>query len=248
MSAAGKPPANQVGLRGFPDMKLKFLIFSAALLIASVMSGYVKSVSSSRQESRQQTTRPTLKQIAREAKGKGEGEVKLHGLITNKAQFTNLTDALNAYHLMKVELVDKKSMIENESIYSWYKFKIIDDISQAKTAYDFSFMTPPLEMLPLQRDEVLVSADGGVVMIDGIEVSSRELGEPVFDINKQYLLFLCLDPATKIATVNLGAAGVFSVDGADIIAPFNKNKRYVYDALGSNSISVVKRKLQRRGK
>jgi hypothetical protein len=149
---------------------------------------------------------------------------------------------------MKVELVDKKSVIENENIYSWYKFKIIDNISQSKIAYDFSFMTPPPDMLPLQQDEVLVSADGGVVMIDGVEVSSGEPGEPVFDRNKKYLLFLCVDPVTKVATIDLGAAGVFSVGENDTFTPFNKNQHHVYDALGANSISVVKRNLQRRGK
>jgi hypothetical protein len=231
-------------------MKFKFVPLLTGMMIALVGAGYVKSTSTTTQEPARSKSRGRLKQWVQEAKRKGEMSLELHGRIFNKAQFTNLDDALTAFDLVKVEPVSRKSVIEDdEVINTWYKFRIIDTLSQAKVTYNFSFMPIPPEMLPLQADEILVPVGGGVMTVDGVEVSSGEPGEPgvrAFDENQKYLLLLCVDPVAKIGTADLGSAGVFFVRDDDTFVPFNVGKHYVYDALKINSISEIKETLKHR--
>jgi hypothetical protein len=105
-------------------------------------------------------------------------------------------------------------------------------------------MTPPPDMLPLQEDEILVPVGAGVMTIDGVEVSWGEPGVLGFGQHQKYLLLLCVDPVTRIATINLGSAGVFTVRGDDTFTPFNGDKRRVYDELRASSIVGLKDRLK----
>jgi hypothetical protein len=231
-------------------MKSRFFILLAGLVSASIALGYVKSTSQTPQESVRPKSHGRLKQRVQKAKEKGETKLELHGWIFNRAQFINLDHTFKGFHLVEAELVSKKSVVEeDELINTWYKFRIIDTLSKAEITYDFSFMKPPPEMMPLQADEILVPVGGGTMMIDGVEVSSGEPGEPgvrAFDENQKYLFFLCVDPATKVGTVDFGAAGVFIMRDDDIFEPFNNDRRYVYDALKTNSVNEVKEILRHR--
>jgi hypothetical protein len=138
---------------------------------------------------------------------------------------------------------------EDKVINTWYKFRIIDTLSQAKVTYNFSFMLPPPDLLPVQPNEILVLVGGGTMMLYGIEVSSGEPGEPglrAFNEKQKYLLFLCVDPAAKIGTADLGSAGVFLVRADDMVAPFNDDKRQIYETFQANSIHEIRETLKRR--
>ncbi|HEX8069422.1 MAG TPA: hypothetical protein VF546_05695 [Pyrinomonadaceae bacterium] len=230
--------------------KFKFIPLFTGTIIVLGGALYVKSISSTPQEPVRAEAPGRLKQWVQEAKSKGQTRLELHGRVFNRAQFTNLNDALTTFSLILVEPVNKKSVIEeDEVINTWYKFRIIDTLSQAKVTYNFSFMLPPPELLPLQPAEILVPVGGGTMTVDGIEVSSGEPGEPglvAFDEKQQYLLFLCVDPAAKIGTADLGSAGVFLMRADDTLGAFNVDKHRVYDALQANSISELKRNLKHR--
>ena len=230
-------------------MKSKSLTILASLIVVLIVAGYVKSTNNKvLQGTTRLKSRERLKGLVKNAKEKGETSLELHGVISNNAQFTTLADALKAFTLLKVELISKKSIVDdNELISTWYKFRTIDTLSESKVVYDFSFMMPPPEMLPLQEDELLVSVSGGTVVIDGVEVSSGEPEEPrlsAFDENQKYLLFLCVDRTTKIATANLGVSGVLAVREDNTFVPFNGKERHVYDELKTNSIPDLQNSLK----
>lgn len=230
-------------------MKSKlFIALSAVVISVLVASTYVKSTNKTAQEVARPRSRGGLAQLVKKAKEKGETRLELHGTISNRAQYTNLDDALKSFYLVKVEVISKKTVVEDgEFINTWYKFRVIDTLSKAKTSHNFSFMTPPPEMLPLQEDEILVPVDGGNATIDGVEVSSGELGQPgerAFDEHQKYLLLLLVDPVSKIGTTDLGSAGVFTVSDDDTFTPFDGDKRRVYDELKTSSVGELKERLK----
>lgn len=228
------------------DMKSKiFITILAAIISVSVASSYVRSTSQNAQEAARRKSRYTLRQRAREAKEKGETKLELHGVISMREEFISFDDAATKFDLLKVELITGKSLINDEDdfITTWYKFRVLDTLSRAKTSYDFSSTKPPPEMLPIQEDEILIPVSGGTVTVDGVDVSWGEPGQPgvrVFDVSQKYLLFLRLDQASKIATIDLGSTGVFVVGDDDTFTPFNDKNRHIYNALRTNSVAGVR--------
>lgn len=99
-------------------------------------------------------------------------------------------------------------------------------------------------MLPFKAGEVLVPTYGGTLVIDGVQVESRDsdFGEHPYRSGR-YLLFISLDPAKSVGKLALGPHGIFVLNPNDQIAPIINSKSMLgrdLDLKLGNSLTKLK--------
>lgn len=82
-------------------------------------------------------------------------------------------------------------------------------------------LTPPAEMLPIEPDQILVSRDGGDLIINGISLSSSEPRFNAFEMNRKYVLFLIIDATKRVGTILAGPTGTYISNYDDFLQPFS---------------------------
>jgi hypothetical protein len=118
--------------------------------------------------------------------------------------------------------VEERSYLnEHDSITTWYKFKILEPVSQPAVAKSFDFIQPPVELLPLNDDEILVPRIGGTLTVDGVKVTRSEHIFPTFKKSRKYLIFVLLDNSIKVGLPDLGPAGVLTINDDNSLTPIN---------------------------
>lgn len=199
-------------------------IICSFVLLGGMGLGYVKTSSKSkaRQASLESEKRGTLRQQIAKAKSRGELQLNLSGLVANYEQVKNLDDALSRYTVLIARPVEERAYLsEQDSITTWYKFKILEHVSQPAVSKSLDFIQPPVELLPLNDDEILVPRIGGTLSVDGVKVTRREHVFPEFKKSKNYLIFVLLDNAIKVGLPDLGPAGVLTINDDDSLMPIN---------------------------
>lgn len=199
---------------------LKFVPILPLLLLV----GTTLALSGGRQQQRTEASRTPdeglLARVARQAKSEGKEEVFIPGPRSTPVQISSVEHALSRFTALIAAPVGSKSYIMTPNkIGTWYKFKVVERLSERRLPDCHPCSPPPeppAEMLPVKEDEILIHRHSGTVVIDGVKVTSREGGFPSFSDSEKYLLFVDLDPTTKIAVLRLGSYGVFNVrpDGA----------------------------------
>ncbi|HEY0097646.1 MAG TPA: hypothetical protein VGB76_01720 [Pyrinomonadaceae bacterium] len=199
-------------------------IICSFVLLACMGIGYIKTSSKNkvRQVPIESEKRGTLRQQIAKAKSNGQLELNLSGLIANYEQVKNLDDALTRYTVLIAQPVEERSYLnEHDSITTWYKFKILEPVSQPAVAKSFDFIQPPVELLPLNDDEILVPRIGGTLTVDGVKVTRSEHIFPTFKKSRKYLIFVLLDNSIKVGLPDLGPAGVLTINDDNSLTPIN---------------------------
>ena len=92
-----------------------------------------------------------------------------------------LDKSLSRYTAVTAQPVKEFSYLDSSGhIKSWYRFKIIDILSQSPPLPSFVSRTIPQELLPLNDKEIAIPKEGGTVKIEGVEVIQNEEGIPYF--------------------------------------------------------------------
>jgi hypothetical protein len=227
---------------------MKKKILAAALVIAGLTSVGMIHSASKRQDANQQNDRVgTYKERLKRAKARGDKKMRSGGVIPLYAQ-VNLDHALEIYDWVIGEFVSSKSFATDDdgSIVTWYKFKIHETVSQAKRRVS-KIDSPPVELLPLASDEILIWQTGGSVEVDGMEIEMGNLEFPPFENSKKYLLVLALDPAKQAGTVEVGPSGALLVKPDDTVEPAVKNRSYFKREIENRygaSVSILREKLK----
>jgi hypothetical protein len=199
-------------------------IIGSFVLLVCLGIGYVKTSSKSgvQQEPIESEKRGTLRHQVARAKLRGERQLTLGGIIATYEQAKNLDDILARYSLVVAQPIEQRGYIgEHDSISSWYKFKIIETLSNPVAPHSFASFDLPAELLPLKEDEILVSRLGGTVPVDGLMVTIQEHNFPDFKRPQKYLLFLLIDPIQKVGSTGLGASGVLLIKDDATFEPIN---------------------------
>jgi hypothetical protein len=158
----------------------------------------------------------------------------------------DINSALATYTVVIAEPLEKRTyqFTENDLV-TWYKFKILDNLSNRKSPacplYDVT--SPPQEFLPLAADEFALSKNGGQATIDGVEIEQVEKDFPQYELGQKYLLFLSFEPS-GVATAAGGPLGVFSAKADGTVLPINMRDHPLKDGLKqkfSNSIERLKK-------
>jgi hypothetical protein len=154
---------------------------------------------------------------AQAAKLKGEPEILLLGPFADYAtSVNNIDEVLSHFGVVVAQPVDKRSYVYNaDEIRTWHKFKVIENLSEKELPRCASCGLPaghlPQEMLPLNRDEILIETYGGTVDIDGIKVTMIDRQIPAFMESNKYLLFLSTDPSGNVGLLRMGPIGIFTI-------------------------------------
>ena len=194
----------------------------------------------------------SLKWFARKAKLEGKQDVVIPA---PSVEYLGLEDspeqALETYSLVVAQPVRHMSLAPYEDkIVTWYKFRILETISQRPPCPVCPGLTlePPQEMLPLKDDEFLLSKNGGSVSIDGVKVTMVEPALPPFSNGKKYLLFISRNPS-GVANLWAGPYGVYTVTPEGLIEPVNKEPHPIKDTLKerfNNSLDRLKQQFKRK--
>ncbi|HWN08079.1 MAG TPA: hypothetical protein VNO50_02165 [Pyrinomonadaceae bacterium] len=220
------------------------LIFLATSFVVGVLSS--KSTSNI-----QKKDRGSLSWYADVAKEKGQREVIIPAPVVSYAVPRSFEEALAYYSLVVVEPLDHKTHFDNWSVTTWYKFRLIEELSipTETCTYCANIGEAPSDMLPLQNHEFVTSKSGGEVAIDGIRILSSDTDFPVFKKGKRYLLFVSFDTQKTVAAMRMGPWGAFTMDENDRLKAVNEKFQHpVRDELTSgvdNSLNRLRNRLNR---
>lgn len=159
-------------------MKKPLIVISFLLVLVGIG---VKTISQiPRQESERRTTELeerekrdslTIKERVELAKIRGKkqivapGFVSLHPVAATPEEIEQL---LPRYTIVLAESVEEFGyLIDPRTIMSWYRFRIIDVLSQAPPQQTFAVRQVPDQLLPIKEDELLVPTAGGSATLDG---------------------------------------------------------------------------------
>lgn len=193
----------------------------------------------------------TLETYARKAKANGETKVQISTPIYEYATVRGLEEARRYSRIAEVKLLTAKSYVSGpRTIRTWYKFKILEDLSRGSYFCDrcAAFPDPPSDMLPVNSDEILVPRPGGSVTINGIEITSEEIDFPQFSKERTYLLFFGFDESRRLAMITMGPEGVFEINEAGLLAGVNLQDSFLKRELKDNhknSLGELKKNLKR---
>jgi hypothetical protein len=194
--------------------KLIAAVFCVLLLVGLGAKGLLSSRSQRKDVVAWEDTN-SLIEMARRAKAKGEVKVTLPGVIVDYPG-TEMTfdEALKDYSVVVAEVVGMKSQPHgSRSIETWYRFQMIDPLSEKLTKYCNTCPGPPEipeDMPSIGSDEFFVVDAGGALNINGVEITQISHSIPPFEIGKKYLLVVSLTPS-RVAMFGAGPAGIFQV-------------------------------------
>ena len=154
----------------------------------------------------------SLKEIARRSKGEGKLTVTIPGpRIDYPGMDMTLEETLRDHGVVVAEVIVSKSYpFNSRGVRTWYKFRIVDPLSEKYAAYCNTcpeVPEAPEDLLPINSDELLLPASGGTVNVEGVALTMT--GDLSFDSGKKYLLFVSLAQSRVALAI---PSGVFGVD------------------------------------
>jgi hypothetical protein len=184
------------------------------------------------------------------AKAKGLDKVLLRSSIVDYAVPRSFDDALANYSLVIAEPFDSRSYATTYDIQTWYKFRIVEELSAPTSECTGcgNAIEPPTDLLPLGTNEFLSSKIGGEVAVDGVPITSSDPSFPNFQIGKRYFLLVAFDSKKLVGTLGSGPWGVFALDSdeklrsinAELKDPFREKLLHQF----GNSLPNLKRSLK----
>jgi hypothetical protein len=170
----------------------------------------------------------TLGWQARMAKARGESTYNTASLVCGMA-VSNLNDALRNYTIVVAQPVEKKTLLNDFGLTTWYKFRTVEALS-LKPVFGFqreslNSIELPSSFLP-EAAEFLVPESGGSVAAYGVTINERS-NSPQFSLSKTYLLFLQLDSQKRVGFVPWSdAVGIFTVDEKGMLTAADDQGQY----------------------
>lgn len=164
------------------------------------------------------------------AKAKGKQNVLLDSTIVDYAVPRSLDSALANYHLVIAEPIAGRSYPATYNIHTWYKFRIIEELSTPEiNCLDcFSLVGPPEDLLPLAPNEFLSAQLGGEATVDGITITTSDSSFPRFEIGQRYLLLVGFDSNRIVGRLSSGPWGTFIVNSREILEPVNAQLKHPF--------------------
>ncbi|HEY0761937.1 MAG TPA: hypothetical protein VGD61_06150 [Pyrinomonadaceae bacterium] len=187
------------------------LVFAAAFLITIVVA---------KMETRESKRTPTSQQLrwyALESKKQNKNSVSVPRWQALYAE-PNLDEVLRRFTVMVVEPVTKRTYETSNGnrLVTWNKLRILEVVSSPEEAVNDTSQTPPEEMLPLNRGEILIQTSGGAKLIEGIEVN--EPG-PNLKEGQRYLVYVLLN-SSSVGLLAHGDTGISLVAANGKLEPF----------------------------
>lgn len=208
----------------------KILAASGTLVIASLFFlGFFSTQNRTQiEELEKSPERGKLVWHSKMAKAKGRHNVLLDSAIVDYAVPRSLDSALANYHLVVAEPISSRSQAATYNIHTWYKFRLIEELSTPDIACldCFSLVGPPEDLLPLGSNEFLTAQLGGEATIDGISITTSDSSFPSFEIGQRYLLLVAFDSNRIIGRLSSGPWGTFIVNSSEKLEPVDTRLKH----------------------
>jgi len=200
-----------------------------AVLSSSLIIGLVSVQNKSKIDALEKSQdRGKLTWYAELAKAKGKQDITFHSGIIRYAVPRSLTEALAYYNVVVAQPVKTKSYAGIKDIQTWYKFRIDEELSTPSIPCPSCTVLGeiPVEMLPLEKGEFLVSQLAGEVMIDGVRVISLDPKFPPFEVGKRYVLFMNFDDQKTVGFLRMGPWGTFALGPDEKLESIDKKLKH----------------------
>ena len=210
----------------------KLLALIATLAVATlVFFGALSLQDKSRiEELERSSDRGKIRWHAELAKAKGQQTVRLPLTEVYYVVPRNWDDALANFHLVIAEPVDSRSHVTTYEIQTWYKFRLIEELSVPTTDCTgcAAAIEPPVDLLPLQANEFLTAKSGGETSVDGITITSSDPRFPNFETGKRYLLLVVFDANKTVGLLRSGPWGTFALEADEKLKPVNAELKHPF--------------------
>jgi hypothetical protein len=206
------------------DPMRKLVILALITAICAVGGvGIYKSLSAPTQHAEdfdRSPDRGSLKWIARKAKTDKKTRVVLGGPTVEYVGEADTPEFVLAnYSFVIAQPIETKIDTQrDQAIVTWYKFKILETVSERAPLPNLPSVSPPEDLLPLEADELLVVKYGGNVTVDGVEIVMDESRFPRFQMDKRYLLIVSKNPS-GVVTLWAGPTGAYEFLTDDDLKP-----------------------------
>lgn len=174
----------------------------------------------------------TLRWYVDQTKARGEKEIILNAPFVDYpggSLSTHIDDAISAFTAVIAEPVKEEVIAQDTGeILTWYKFQIIDQLSDHNPYDCAQCAAPPADFFPIAKDQFAMSKFGGAVTIDGIKLIMVDPTFPQLELHKRYFLFISRN-SFGVATIGVGANGVFGVDASGSMTPLTNNPHSIKD-------------------
>jgi hypothetical protein len=188
------------------------VVFGAVLITIVVAKMQIR-------ESKRPPTSQQLRWHALESKKQNKNSVSVPQWQALYAE-PNLDEVAKRFTVMVVEPVTTRTFETSNGnrLVTWNKLRILETISSPEEAVNDTSETPPEEMLPLNRGEILVKTIGGTKLIEGVEVNQAG---PELKEGQRYLIYVLLN-SSGIGLLAHGDTGISSVAANGHLVPFRK--------------------------
>lgn len=165
----------------------------------------------------------SLEALAQDCAANGIQSTDIRTMLWEYEGIGGIDDALSKYSVIVAHPVSGTSYVwssELQIIGTWYKFAITESLSQRPHITCESCDTdPPAGLLPLRTGQLLIPKYGGSVMINGVTINSIDTDFPAYQTSQSYLIFLDIDQAKGVGSLEGGGAAVFTVGANGVLTP-----------------------------
>jgi hypothetical protein len=234
---------------GVPKMSNRAILLIACIVLL-IAAGISKTTSLSQQQpqSLSNAEKPgTLKWHALKAKSRGERRTVVPAPISDFVMVRSLDEAASHFNVFVAHLIDEKvTTPDSRNIVTWYKFRVVEDLSRTNLLACRACASPPnapAELLPLQDDEILTFVVGGTTNVDDVQITMVDKDFPHLSTSKDYLIFLRLEPVTKTGRLVIGPSGIFAINPDNTLTGVNDKQHPLKRDIGAmfgNSLDQLK--------
>jgi len=157
------------------------------------------------------------------AKSHDQNNVELLAPIGMPTGISTVDDVFNHYSVVVAELVSKRVGADADDVNTWHKFRISELLAeQPNNPLEAFTDRVPLDLLPLQAEELLIVRHGGKIVVDGVTVTETSRDDLSFDTAHRYVLFLYFESSSKIASLAADRASAFLITAEGELAALTK--------------------------
>lgn len=163
----------------------------------------------------------TLDWYAQEASNQGQSQFIFNAGLIEYSIPETWDDVLADYSFVVVQPIQAVSYpsSQDRSIKTWYRFRIIEVISQKPVEACEGcppFPSAPADFVP-QAGELVMSKAGGRLTRNGVELIGMAEDFPDLLLSQTYLLVLDFDASSQVGHSSMGPAGVYTVSSSGLI-------------------------------
>jgi hypothetical protein len=155
-----------------------------------------------------------INQLVRKAHENHQTSAELSPPTVFPTGLSSLDDVFADYALIVGTPVRSVSVVESDSIMTWYIFRKDSVINYPDVDPDDRTWAIPSTIGNIPSDSILVPVDGGTVMVDGVHLT--QASRFTFTSNKKYLLVLHIENGGKVGSLAADEASAF------LVAPNNR--------------------------